>query len=117
MVCWSPGTHLFLGARVGKGCKEVLTLFLRLDTHEKSWQDPISATERRQSRFLLNCTCEIVARGPEGKGQARWKPGSPLWGSWGRWRQCARERIALPVTSRWAGMQLVPTSCVSGMGK
>ncbi|XP_060235143.1 rho guanine nucleotide exchange factor 19 isoform X2 [Meriones unguiculatus] len=26
----------------------------RLDTHEKPWQDPSSATERRQSRFLLN---------------------------------------------------------------
>ncbi|XP_055467465.1 rho guanine nucleotide exchange factor 19 [Psammomys obesus] len=26
----------------------------RLDMHEKPWQDPSSATERRQSRFLLN---------------------------------------------------------------
>lgn len=63
MVWWSPGTYLSPGARVGKGCKEVLTPFPRLDTHDKPTQDPNSATERRQSRFLLNCMYGDAKRG------------------------------------------------------
>lgn len=84
MVWWSPGTHLSLGARVGEGCKEILTLFPRLDAHDKPTQDPSSATERRQSRFLLNCTCRDAARcsGEMGPGE-RWKLGIPLWGELG----------------------------------
>lgn len=31
----------------------------RLDTQDKPTQDPSSATERRQSRFLLNCSVEL----------------------------------------------------------
>lgn len=74
MVYWNPGTHLSLGARAGEGCKEVLTLFPRLDTHEKTSQDASSATERRQSRFLLNCRCRVPARGSGGMG-----PGVGIW--------------------------------------
>lgn len=83
MVWWNPGTHLSLGARVGEGCKEVLTLFPRLDTHDKPTQDASSATERRQSRFLLNCTCGDAARDTGetwAGGFGNW--GSRLGGSW-----------------------------------
>lgn len=84
VVYWSPGTHLSLGARVGEGCKEVLTLFPRLDTHEKPSQDPSSATERRQSRFLLNCRCRVAAKAgvSEGGGRrGRWGRDVGIWGA------------------------------------
>lgn len=99
VVYWSPGTHLSLGARVGEGCKEVLTLFPRLDTHEKLSQDPSSATERRQSRFLLNCRCRVAAKagvsgggGRRGDGAGALESGEPAFGK-----------------LRWVGMQLVPS--------
>lgn len=108
MVWWSPGTHLSRGARVGEGCKEVLTLFLRLDSHEKPTQDPSNTTERRQSRFLLNCTCRDAARGSGEMGPGTLETGDPALGELGG-RDSGRGReIALPGTSRWAGVQLVP---------
>lgn len=82
MVWWSPGTHLSHGARVGEGCKEVLTLFPRLDTHETSTRDPSNATERRQSRFLLNCTCRDAARGSGETGPGTLETGDPALGKW-----------------------------------
>jgi hypothetical protein len=59
---WSPGNHLS-GAQVPgrmQTKKGPDTLFLRLDGQE---EPPPGPNERRQSRFLLNCTCRVSGRG------------------------------------------------------
>lgn len=56
----SPGNHLPVQAVSKAGCMQTDegsdNLFPRLDAQEELSPDPKSDNERRQSRFLLNCT-------------------------------------------------------------